>query len=402
MQQTMPEIPFGQRLRMLRERAGKSRPVLGGLVGRSSDWVKALETGRLLSPRLPMLLRLAEALGIDDLSELTGTRSMPIQAISKGRQPGTDSVAAALLAPNRSTTLVAEPLDQVTARVDEAWALWHRSSTERLAIAAVLPGLLAAADASARAAEGRLRRRALVEQARVYHLVQLLAAYQPSAELVWLSADRALTAARDADDPISQAIAAWYYSHVYRTGGQPDTAVDVLTHAVDITDPAASTEGRAVWGQLQLGLAIAHSKAGRGGPALRHWDLADRAAKALPAGYVHPWLMFGSAAVEAYRLTVETDLMHLGEATQLINRIEYTAMPSRTRRAFYLIESARLLRMRKDYLGTVHMLDRALRQSVDTVRHHPVARTAVLELVDRPGVTGEDARELALAMEIDS
>jgi transcriptional regulator with XRE-family HTH domain len=60
---------------MHRERAGKSRAVLGGLVGRSAEWVKALETGRLLTPRLPMLIRLAEVLGIDDLSALTGDQA---------------------------------------------------------------------------------------------------------------------------------------------------------------------------------------------------------------------------------------------------------------------------------------------------------------------------------------
>jgi hypothetical protein len=42
---------FGARLRAHRERAGKTRPVLGGLVGRSAEWVKALENGRLLPPR---------------------------------------------------------------------------------------------------------------------------------------------------------------------------------------------------------------------------------------------------------------------------------------------------------------------------------------------------------------
>ncbi len=48
----------------------------------------------------------------------------------------------------------------------------------------------------------------------------------------------------------------------------------------------------------------------------------------------------------------------------------------------------------------MHLLGRALRESVDTVRHHPYARTAVLELSSRPGMVGEDARELALAIDV--
>ncbi|MQA17835.1 MAG: helix-turn-helix domain-containing protein, partial [Pseudonocardiaceae bacterium] len=61
----------GQRVRHFRQRAGMTRPVLGGLVGRSPEWIKAVETDRLLTPRLPLLIRLAEVLGVDDLARLT-------------------------------------------------------------------------------------------------------------------------------------------------------------------------------------------------------------------------------------------------------------------------------------------------------------------------------------------
>ncbi|MEU2014030.1 helix-turn-helix transcriptional regulator, partial [Nocardia sp. NPDC019302] len=60
---------MGARIRRHRERAGMSRPVLAGLVGRSAEWLKAVENGRLQSPRLPMLLRIARALELDDLAE---------------------------------------------------------------------------------------------------------------------------------------------------------------------------------------------------------------------------------------------------------------------------------------------------------------------------------------------
>jgi transcriptional regulator with XRE-family HTH domain len=53
----------GERIKHFRTRVGMSRPVLGGLVGRSAEWVKAVETGRLQVPRLPMLLQIARALG---------------------------------------------------------------------------------------------------------------------------------------------------------------------------------------------------------------------------------------------------------------------------------------------------------------------------------------------------
>lgn len=62
---SLPELTFGQRLKVYRERSGKTRAVLGGLVGRSAEWVKAVETDRILPPRLPMLDRIARALKVD-------------------------------------------------------------------------------------------------------------------------------------------------------------------------------------------------------------------------------------------------------------------------------------------------------------------------------------------------
>jgi len=41
----------GERIRHFRDRAGMSRPILGGLVGKSREWVKAVESGRLQPPR---------------------------------------------------------------------------------------------------------------------------------------------------------------------------------------------------------------------------------------------------------------------------------------------------------------------------------------------------------------
>lgn len=395
------DLTFGTRLRALRERAGKTRPVLGGLVGRSSDWVKALESGRLLTPRMPMLIRLAEALEVTDLSELTGSQRIPIASITKAAVPGTDSVTAALLKPSASTSPPI-PVAELVGRVDMAWGVWHQSTAERSAIASVLPDLVAVARATVLAAEGAEQRRARAELARVYHLVQLLNAYQPAEELSWLSADRAFTAAQEADDPVAQAIAAWYYAHLYRANGQTDLAIGVLTDALGRMalpeDPGSDPDTRAVWGQLHLGIALAHAKAGRAGAAWRHWDIASAVARSLGAGYHHPWLMYGVAAVDIYRVALETDLARFGEAEQAAKRVDIRGIPSHTRRAHFLVEQARQRRSQHDDVGVVYYLGKALRESLDTTRHHPVARTAIVELVERPGVIGEDARELALVI----
>ncbi|HEV2088609.1 MAG TPA: helix-turn-helix transcriptional regulator, partial [Cryptosporangiaceae bacterium] len=88
---------FGERVRVFRDRAGMSRPVLGGLVGRSAEWVKAIETGRLLPPRLPMLLRLAQVLRVPELADLTGQQQVSSAAYAKSAHESLPTVARALV-----------------------------------------------------------------------------------------------------------------------------------------------------------------------------------------------------------------------------------------------------------------------------------------------------------------
>ena len=393
----MADLTFGQRLRNHRERAGKTRAVLGGLVGKSEEWVKAIESGRLLTPRLPMLLRLAEVLGLDDLADLTGVQSVPVASITKAGHDGTPAIADAMQRTARVADHPPTP-DDITIRVSRAWKLWHHSYEERTALAALLPDLITDTRRAARAADPGQRRPMHVALANVYHLAQLFLAFQPVEALVWLSADRAAAAADDADDPLAIARAAWYYAHVYRADAQPDAAEAVALDALALLDPETNDEQRTHWGQLQLAVALAHAKAGREGLAWRHWDLASDAARALGAGYVHPVLMFSTGAVDAYGVTIATDLVRPGDAIRRSEAVDSAMLPSRTRRAFYLLETARAHRLRREYASVAYLLRHAVRESHDTVKHSIFARAAVLDLLEHRGPIREDARELALAI----
>ncbi len=81
----------GERIQILRERKGLSRPVLAGLVGMSASWLKGIEQGRRLPPRLPVLVKLAEALAVGDVALLAGTdmdlgaASVPVASFARIR-----------------------------------------------------------------------------------------------------------------------------------------------------------------------------------------------------------------------------------------------------------------------------------------------------------------------------
>jgi len=393
--------PFGVRLRRLRERRGMTRAVFGGLVGKSEEWVKAVEHGRMLMPRLPMLLRIADVLDLDDLAALTGRRKLPIAAFTGASHEAAPVVADAVSQPvfTPAADRQVQPA-ALAARVDQAWGLYTRSRTERSAIAPILPGLLLDLRTAARVLDGVGRRRVLADLARAYNLAQCFFAFTPMTEMVWLTADRAMTTAQDADDPLAIAAAAMMYAEVYRWAGQVERATALVLDAAALLDPGAGVEQRARWGALHLSAALSESKAGRASAAWRHWDRASQAADALGSHYTHPWLfVFGRPAVDGYVIRIEANLFRSAAALRHANLLDLSAIPGGTWRASRMLDIAEAQMQRRDYAGAVHMLGKAHRESADLVKYEPFPRQALLDLSERrSSVVRDDACELAAAI----
>jgi len=97
-----------------------------------------------------------------------------------------------------------ESTDYLRGAVDSVWKTWHIApATSEVAL--ILPNLLTATQRAARLREGNERRRSLALLAQAYHLAQAYLAWHGDRELVWLTADRGMAAALDADDPIAVA-----------------------------------------------------------------------------------------------------------------------------------------------------------------------------------------------------
>jgi len=398
----------GERIRYFRERAGISRPVLGGLTGRSAEWVKAVEKGRLKVPRLPLLLRIAEVLEVADLSDLTGDQRLSVASFGKARHESLDAVGRAL------TDYMLQPPDAepvpapvLAARADEAWGLWHGAARQRTAVSVVLPALLRDARDSARRLDGNDRRSALRTLAQAYHLTQLFLSFQPRPDLIMLCVDRAMQAAQDADDPAAIAAAAWYMNHVFRDATEhAQTRTDLALSAARLLSPGESAEHLALHGLLQLACALSYAKTGREGEAWRYWDTASVAARSLGAGYAHPRLIFGPGMTDAYAVTMYTDLMRGGSAVRAANQLDVAAMPSTTRRSFHLIESARARSLctrssRPDPVAIISLLELARDESPDTARFNLFTRSwAAQAAVRGDTAVRERARGFAVSIGI--
>jgi transcriptional regulator with XRE-family HTH domain len=391
-------VPFGRRLRRLRLRAGLTRPVLGGLVGRSADWVKAVENGRLLTPRLPMLLRLAEVLRVD-LVALTGEQSVPIAGFAYGWHAVVPAVRDAV---QRYTVTRPEeapyPVAVLRDRAASAWRSWHTSPTRRTDVGTVLPALLSDCHAAAAILDGADRRAAHAVLADAYRLAQHVLVNAAKPELMWLVAERSMNAAHIADQPVALAGAAWTVGMVLRTAGRMDEALALVDEAATVLEPAlpeAPHDWRGLWGALQLHAASTLARTGREGDAWARWTRAADTVRQLPSGYAHSWSMFSGANVDLHGISLTVDLWKSRDALRRAESLDPSTIPSRERRGRLFVEMARGHHAAGERIAATRLLLRACEEGVDAVQWSPAARVIVTDVQHKPpAVVRDDVADL--------
>ena len=397
-----PDRSVGLALRRAREARGLSRAALGGLVGRSAEWVKAIESGRLQPPRLPMLAQLARVLRVSDLSALTGSPVAASVALETIGHAATPAVEKALL--TYPTRRDAKPVmvDVLEERVRDAWRARHASPQHRTTIGALLPALITDAQYTAHVEEGDERRRAQAVLAEVYGLAQFFLAYQPSARLVWLVADRAMTSGQRADHPMALATGAWALAQVLRESGELDRATEVVADATDgIGGHLASTEGLGMYGSLTFDLGMTAATRGEYGTAWRHWDTASDVASRLGPDYYHRMTSFSQVVLDVHAVTLDVELARYGDAIRRAESFDPAIIPSRPRRARHLIEVARAYHGARQKVGALHLLRKAYDVAPETIRYNVYAREITSNLVRSGGSSvREDARDLAAKLDL--
>lgn len=381
------ELTTGERIRVLRESRGMSRPVLAGMCGRGADWLKKIESGERILRSHTLLLQLASALQVADLSVITGAADgSPAQPVPLGRlsHPGMPDIWSAVM--TRSLAVPpARPIDpaMLQGRADQTWRLWHTSARNRTEVGALLPSLIRDAETAARTLSGDQRRAALVALSDIYRLTGQATAYVAPAELAWVVADRALSAAQDADQPAAIAASAWNMGNILRETSYPEEALRVVMEAADLIRPhldGAPEDWRGIYGALQLHAAVTAAREGHEGEAWLYWGKGDQVAKSLPASYVHPSTVFGRANVDFHAVSVATDLRKSQKAVSLAEDLDPDVMPSRERRARLWVEVARGHLQRGDRTAALHVMQMAHKIGAETVAYTPSARVVAADL----------------------
>jgi transcriptional regulator with XRE-family HTH domain len=182
----------GGRIMAMRRARGLSRRILANLVGCSEEWLRLVEKGARPLDRLSTIMRIADVLRVNDLSELIGG---PITLPATGDHGECDDVGRALLFPRLCADGVAESVHRVHRHVSSAWEIWQRSPRRYTELRRRLPALLLMADTSAEQAKTEDREAAAADLTDVYRLFATLLRGCGHHPLALLAADRAVAAA---------------------------------------------------------------------------------------------------------------------------------------------------------------------------------------------------------------
>jgi len=398
-------LRFGQRVQILRERRGMTRAQLADFIDVSPHTLKKIENGQQKEPSLAMVLRIAEALRVRDLADLTGHSDMHVNLFVGPGHPRLAAVKAAVDSFPLSSPVEAPPVAHLEARLHAAWRARHQAPNHREVIGRLLPDLIRDAQALVRHADSSAeRRQAQAFLAETYSLSQFFIAYQPDASLLWRVAERGMVAAQDSGDPHAIGVAAWLLAQAHRDSGPRhfDAADAVNLEAVRYLEPLlpdASADVLAIAGALEFELGYTAARRRETGTAWRHWDKANTMAARLPADYYHPVTSFSRAIMGAHAVTVAVELHQGGESVRQAARADEVTIPSRPRRARHRIEEARAYQLDGQPDAAIATLKKAHRAAPETIAYNGYARRLILEEVESKQ-SARRRRASELAMEI--
>jgi transcriptional regulator with XRE-family HTH domain len=400
-------LKFGQRVQILRERRGMTRAQLADFVGVSPHTLKKIENGQQQAPGLEMVMRIAEALRVRDLADLTGHPETHVDLFIGPGHPRLAAVKAAVDSFALSSTVEPPPVEHLEARLHTAWKARHQAPNHREVIGRLLPDLIRDAQTLVRTADSNNeRRRAQALLAQTYSLSQFFIAYQPDSALLWRVAERGMVAAQDSGDPHAIGVAAWLLAQAHRDSGPRhfDAADAINLEAVRYLDPLlpdANDDVLAIAGALQFELGYTAARRRETGTAWRYWDKANDMAACLPADYYHPITSFSRAIMGAHAVTVAVELHQGGESVRQAARADEVVIPSRPRRARHRIEEARGYQLDGQPEVAVATLEKAHRAAPETIAYNGYARRIILEeLESKQANRRRRASELAVEVGI--
>ena len=389
------ELPVGRRVAYWRDRRGYTQQVFADRLGRSKSWVDKVERGARALDRYSVLQEIAAVLEIDVkhlLSTAPATGAAAAAATSGASDRiEVDAVRAALeryvpLAGRLDAEVAPPPLPELRKAVDHGWLAFQHGGYPQLCRS--LPRQLRdAQSAEAYHRTGDAVRQSAHLLAQSYQLASSLLRKLGEYGLAWLAADRSMSIAGRAGDPLLAGTAACRAGNALLVLGRPRPALEVHLTVANRLAPggadAATPERLSVFGMLLLQGAMAAAHLGDECTVRELFREAGAAAVAVGTDQNHYWTSFGPTNVALHRIAADVELGEGRRAVETYRCIDLAQVRGLApeRRAQQLLDLARA----HAQIGETGRAERALldaeRLAPAEIRHRPVAHRVVADLV---------------------
>jgi transcriptional regulator with XRE-family HTH domain len=384
---------IGTRVRYWRERRNLTRQRFADMVGRSTSWLDKIESGERELVRLPMIERVAEALGVDpavltDAAQAERAEqcvdASEVQAIrtALAAYPG----LAALPAENVSTAGIRRQAEYL----DLAWL-----SSRFTVVARHLLRLMTEAQAAVLSASSDEQVEAYRVLVTTYRLASSMLLKFEANDVAWLAADRAMYTAMSVDDTWSLARATRSVARAMTSTRQEAQAISTLLDMADRMRRETETHARellSLYGMLYLAASI--TAAGQDDPvtAREMHDEAMVAALKFEPHYNTHHTFFGTTNTLIHRVSALVRLHQGGRAVEFAATIDPSAVAalSAERQSNFLLDLTEAHTSVGNYRQAVRLLGQAERVAPEEVRCRPLAHGLLRSLLHN--TIGEPAK----------
>lgn len=376
-------LTAGERIEMRRRLHRMPRRLLAEMVGRSEEWLRLIETGRLRLDSVEMILRLAEVLQISDFRELI---ERPVRDAGHRTDSATRLVEALepiLLAhPVTVTDTAGRPSTDrkshqwLADEVTECAAIWSGSPRRYSQLILRLPHLLATGRCWNHDPEGGSARLSL---SRTYHLTREVLTQLGAHQLAAIAADRACLLARTGTHPHLLAASGWHWASALLHLGESHQShtFALATARRDLPDEDTS-DTDVVRGALELLAAEAAARTDLS-EAARLLAVAGERAQRVGHDRRTSGIGFGTVEVELTRMEIALSRRDVQQVTDIAATVQRLDILPIGRRARYFIVLATAYSLQGDIAAATLALGRAAESSPEDLRFdsdvHAVLRT---------------------------
>ncbi|MGH3645638.1 MAG: helix-turn-helix domain-containing protein [Micromonosporaceae bacterium] len=381
-------MTIGQRVAFYRRRRGLSQEVLAGLVGKTAEWLRKVETNRAELDRLSVIRTLASELDVS-LGDLVGEPSLFEWSEDSGCQT-TPALRAALhdyrhLTPAMMVFPDDEPLPltDLERAVADLWNVYQRSQYGTLARR--LPYLIQDCRTATRVYDGSDAQRAHALTAYVHQVATLFLTKLGEADLAWIAASRGLAAASTSNDHVVIGSLSRSAAHALVSIGEYAQARGLASTTAQYLEPRLkrpSPQVLSVYGSLHLVCALAAARDDDRASADTHMAEAEVSAQHLGVDANHVWSAFGPTNVKIHQVCVAMELGDVQRAIDIAPALDTSALPVE-RRVRHAIETARAYARWNRIDEALTALLAAERVGPDQVRYHRLSRMIVRRILSR-------------------